>query len=513
MTFWNFLTHRLPYQHPLASPNVSDLRSGGVGQALFRKDAERGHSLPPQDHSIPFGWRQLSAAGRISRQAKHTRSDSQGLPAEKVVWPIYRWKRNSSESKGIARRMLAKLAGDSQLVSIGLVDKYEKHRARPLKDHLGDYRRHLTEKGDTAGHVAKTCNRLKAIFDGCEFKSLADVEASPVLEYLSKLQAQGNERLELPASKQVYTRTELAAVLNINRASVARALRRLGLAGIGAGKARRYSRETVSTLQAELRPGAGVVTIYHYLTAAKGFTRWLARSTRIPADPLSHLERQNPDVEVRRKRRALQADQFAAFVDGTAVGKSYRGISGPDRLVLYTLAANTGFRANELATLTPESFALLQSDLPTVTVEAGYSKRRRKDVQPLREDVAAMMREYLAAKPKRQPVWPGTWKDTAAEMLRADLATAGIPYRDDAGRYFDFHAMPGQSIRLLAANGVHPKVAQVLARHSTITLTMDFYTHLDVLDVSGALDKLPAIKPTSELPTATKKQKNGPMTG
>jgi hypothetical protein len=43
------------------------------------------------------------------------------------------------------------------------------------------------------------------------------------------------------------------------------------------------------------------------------------------------------------------------------------------------------------------------------------------------------------------------------------------------------------------ASGVHPKVAQVLARHSTITLTMKNYSHLDVLDVAGALDKLPGL--------------------
>jgi hypothetical protein len=51
----------------------------------------------------------------------------------------------------------------------------------------------------------------------------------------------------------------------------------------------------------------------------------------------------------------------------------------------------------------------------------------------------------------------------------------------------------GQFISMLAAKGVHPKVAQVLARHLTITLTMDYYTHLDVLDVTGALDKLPGV--------------------
>jgi integrase len=78
-------------------------------------------------------------------------------------------------------------------------------------------------------------------------------------------------------------------------------------------------------------------------------------------------------------------------------------------------------------------------------------------------------------------------------MVRLDLAAADIPYQDDDGRFFDFHALRGQFISLLAASGVHPKVAQVLARHSTINLTMEYYTHLDVFDVAGALDKLPRI--------------------
>jgi integrase len=205
---------------------------------------------------------------------------------------------------------------------------------------------------------------------------------------------------------------------------------------------------------------------------------------------LGHLARQNADVDLRHERRALRSETFERFIEATATGKAFRSLTGADRLVLYTLAANTGFRAKELGSLEPASFDL-QSDPATVTVEAGYSKRRRKDVQPLRPDVAEMMRQYIAGKPPRAKLWPGTWKSVAAEMLRVDLAAAGIPYQDDSGRYFDFHAMRGQFISLLAANGVHPKIAQALARHSTITLTMDYYTHLDVLDVAGALDKLP----------------------
>jgi hypothetical protein len=39
------------------------------------------------------------------------------------------------------------------------------------------------------------------------------------------------------------------------------------------------------------------------------------------------------------------------------------------------------------------------------------------------------------------------------------------------------------------------KVAQMLARHSTITVTMDHYTHLAVDALAAALKRLPVITP------------------
>jgi hypothetical protein len=61
-----------------------------------------------------------------------------------------------------------------------------------------------------------------------------------------------------------------------------------------------------------------------------------------------------------------------------------------------------------------------------------------------------------------------------------------------------------------AASGVHPKVAQVLARHSTITLTMDHYTHLELHDHAEALDKLPRIPPALNRPRPSGKGKRTP---
>ena len=43
---------------------------------------------------------------------------------------------------------------------------------------------------------------------------------------------------------------------------------------------------------------------------------------------------------------------------------------------------------------------------------------------------------------------------------------------------------------------VHPKIAQQLARHSTITLTMDRYSHTVIGDLIDGLDALPELSPS-----------------
>src|SRR5262249_47322703 len=111
----------------------------------------------------------------------------------------------------------------------------------------------------------------------------------------------------------------------------------------------------------------------------------------------------------------------------------------------------------------------------------------------LRSDLAALLRDWLADRPAGQRLWPGGWWRHGAKMVRKDLTAAGIPYADADGRVFDFHSLPHQFVSSLAAARVHPKVAQALARHSTITLTMNRYTRLGLHDEAAALDKLPQL--------------------
>ena len=76
------------------------------------------------------------------------------------------------------------------------------------------------------------------------------------------------------------------------------------------------------------------------------------------------------------------------------------GMSGEERSLLYPLAVETGLRAGELRSLTKESFDLKASP-GSVTVEAAYSKRRRRDVLPLRTDTVLALRAWLKGKQQR----------------------------------------------------------------------------------------------------------------
>ncbi len=148
-------------------------------------------------------------------------------------------------------------------------------------------------------------------------------------------------------------------------------------------------------------------------------------------------------------------------------------------------------------------------------IKAAYSKRRRTDTRPVRSDLAQLLTPFLAAlkaeaettpseiisfravRDADPSVWPGSWAEKAAVMLRADLEAAELPYEDSAGRVLAIHsrrhALRHTFGTNLAKAGVAPKIAQELMRHSDINLTMMTYSHVGLYDLDAALDSLPAL--------------------
>jgi hypothetical protein len=99
-------------------------------------------------------------------------------------------------------------------------------------------------------------------------------------------------------------------------------------------------------------------------------------------------------------------------------------------------------------------------------------------------------------------------------MFRADLAAAGVPYRNEEGLVADAHSLRHTFISDLARGGVHPKIAQALPRHSTITLTMDRYSHMLHEDHTQALEVLPDLSdPVTLQATGTDGKQLGVLLG
>jgi integrase len=156
---------------------------------------------------------------------------------------------------------------------------------------------------------------------------------------------------------------------------------------------------------------------------------------------------------------------------------------------LYAVASLTGWRASELASLTPQSFDL---DAGTVRVPGAITKNGKAASLPVHGGLIGQLREWMKGRPKGERLWPGMWAERrrAAEILRVDLASAGIPYRDERGDVADFHSLRGLFATMLVRAGVHPKAAQSLLRHSDVNLTMNVYAKLQPDELRDAVEKL-----------------------
>jgi len=246
-----------------------------------------------------------------------------------------------------------------------------------------------------------------------------------------------------------------------------------------------------------LRAGISARAVNARLTAMKSFSRWLFMTDRVRSDPLKCLRRdvKLERIDRRHQRRALTGDEQRRLITAAQLGPRVGALNGRDRAMLYRLALGTGLRASELASLTPASFDLADLDNASVCVKAAYSKHRRDDILPLRPDLAEQMAAYIAGKPADAPLFGVP--DKPGRMLKLDLAAAGIPYRTDEG-VVDFHSLRHTFITTLVRSGVSPAVAKTLARHSTITLTIDRYTHTLVADQRAALASLPKLPETPD---------------
>jgi integrase len=375
----------------------------------------------------------------------------------------------------------------SKLAGWGIIEQRHLPRGKPLIDlsprqedkpeisHVADFKQSIIDDDATAMHADILAARVRNIVQGCRFAYPSDIEADKVHAFLAECRRSGlPKRVGRPDRKRPNLR------------------------------GRTMSHQTSN----------------FYLAAFKQFCAWLVKQKRLIASPVAFLDGVNVDVDRRHDRRNLSADELSRILTAATTGKRHHWMDGPARAMLYRVAMETGLRRAELDSLTPRSIDFAP-DLPSINVAAKRTKNRKEVDQPIRRELAEELRRFIEANSIAQDakLWPRVTKNTA-NMLKRDLRAAHkawvneagddqaersarersdfLAYVDSSGRFADFHALRHSYISLLTRAGVRPEVAQELARHSDIRLTMQRYSHTIRTDGAEALDALPAFPSSFE---------------
>ena len=354
--------------------------------------------------------------------------------------------------KAKALRLARAWEDEAREIREGRVDprakRFQTEALRPLAEHVGDFVAMMTGKGGTRKHVADARHHIERVIKATGAALPAELTAEAV-------------------------RNAITAIRD-------------------GGKALR-------TCNAILR-------------SVKTFAGWMEDEGRIRHDAVRAVKGFNDATDKRLTRRDLAEDELHRIIAAAQAGPVRFGMIGADRAIAYQLAAGTGFRRGELASLTKASFAL-EGDAPTVSVAAGYSKHRRDDVQPIDKGLAVTLAAWLKAKGATGPVL--ALPDETGAMLQADMLRARAAWIceaataakrrerldddflcpvDGEGRVVDFHALRHHYISRVVSSGVSVKVAMELARHSTPTLTLGRYAHVRIADLRQGVPTVPTGK-------------------
>ena len=370
-----------------------------------------------------------------------------------------------ASNKNVAQQMLADIVARVEREKAGIVDLTLEEMKRPIALHGADFEKHQKSKNNSPNYVRELKKKVERMIGQCRWRNVSQIKATDVEDFLLELRE---------------------------------------------------------------KDGLSIETSNHYLRGIKIFVHWLVANRRLNHDPLATVKVLNSQTDQRHYRRALSEEELARLIDAAETGPPVGGLTGPDRAMLYMLAAYTGFRKGELGSLTLRSFRLDQEPC-MVTIQAAYSKHRREDVQVMHPDLVAKFKEWVSRKNvgPNEILFPISRKTCGVErdgatFLTFDLGAARtfwiaeseteeeekrreasdfLAYKNFDGKYADFHSLRHTFITNLGRAKVSPKTAQALARHSDISLTMNIYTHVaedEQIAAINSLSCIPKLKKTEE---------------
>ena len=277
-----------------------------------------------------------------------------------VVCDVSTGCRDEVAAQGVANGLLRR----TELVKAGTIkpaeDAAADHAKVPLDQHFTAYTAHLQAKGVTGGRRSDTESRLRRLSSECRFTALPNLRTEPVEKWLTLRSTEGMS----------------AATRNAYRAALV------------------------------------------------GFGNWCVGTNRMMFNPFLKLPRADENADRRRTRRAMTEDElqrllFVArqrpLLDAMTIRrgkrKGQRAVRlteetrarlervGRERELTYKTFVLTGLRLNELRSITVAQVDL-DAKVPCFVLNAADDKSRRGAELPIRDDLAADLRQFLADKLK-----------------------------------------------------------------------------------------------------------------
>lgn len=195
------------------------------------------------------------------------------------------------------------------------------------------------------------------------------------------------------------------------------------------------------------------------------------------AHPVTRLAKRS-QRQRRRIRRALTPDEARRLLAASEVN---------ERLP-YLLSLYAGIRQKEMSLMRWGDIDFMRKEL---IIRPEIEKAGRGATLPLPETlINALADAYRRIRPgPKTPLV--TLARRPAERLAATLGRAGVPYRDEADRVADFHALRHTCLTWINDAGCDPRTLQAVARHASPSTTLGIYVHPERSRMREAMDRLP----------------------
>jgi len=223
----------------------------------------------------------------------------------------------------------------------------------------------------------------------------------------------------------------------------------------------------------------GARTLNHYLQGTISFLNWLERVGRIKFNPLKRVAKVDERGQKKRVRRAFTDEELVKLITGSG----RRGI-------IYFAAARTGLRQEELRQL---QWGDVQLDVakPEIVVRAETAKNKKEEPVFLVPEIVEALKVHRPANWSRiDLVFPNGIP--RASRLKVDAERVGVAYKDERGRYADFHALRYTWATFLRRNGIADNFTRKQMRHQSIRQT-DGYTDDKQLPIYESIKNLPRL--------------------